>query len=278
MKKIIFVIPYFGKLPFWMPYFLLSCKSNPSINWVIITDQKYGELIPDNVEIIYHSFDSYCQLVSKKLEITFKPTNPYKLCDIKPALAYIHDDLIKGYDFWAFGDLDLIYGDLRAYFTEAKLSKKSLFSTHATRISGHLCLIRNDSKLNTAFMKIKDWKLIFEDNRHYAFDEKNFSKLFIKHKNLPQPIRNFLKLFNPWLRLGDFKEAFTTPNGRIRWIDGSYNFPDEWYWKDGVISNNSNRGRIFPYFHFMVWKKTWKPIQYRESSSFTICKNGFTAE
>lgn len=261
MHKIVIVIPYFGQLPFWMPYFLLSCEFNPSVNWVIISDQKYKLAVPKNVKFIHQSYISYCEFVSAKLNIDFYPSSPYKLCDIKPALGYIHSELIQNYDFWGFGDLDLIYGDLRAYFNEERLSQKSLFSTMATRVSGHLCLIRNDSKLNTAFMKIKDWKLIFEDNRHYAFDEKNFSKLFIKHKNLPQPIRNFLKLFNPWLRLGEFKEAFTTPNARIKWIDGSYNFPDEWYWKDGVISNNITRHTIFPYFHFMVWKNNWHSLE-----------------
>jgi hypothetical protein len=27
-------------------------------------------------------------------------------------------DYLKGYDFWGFGDLDLVYGDIRAFLTE----------------------------------------------------------------------------------------------------------------------------------------------------------------
>lgn len=277
--SIVVLIPYFGSLPFWMPFFLISCKFNPSINWVLFTDQDAGSAIPGNVKIFRYSYKSYCKLISDRLGINFNPKSPYKLCDIKPALGFIHDELISGYDFWAFGDLDLVYGNLRAYFTDDKLSKKNLFSTHATRISGHLCIIKNISKLNKAFMKVKNWKSIFEDEVHHAFDEKAFSKLFIRHKNFPQPIRNFLKIFNPWLRQGEFKEAFTTPNARIRWIDKSYNFPNAWFWKRGQISNNLIKAEIIPYFHFMEWKKKWKCTQqfeFENIKSFTVTYLGFS--
>jgi hypothetical protein len=279
MSKIIIIIPYFGKLPFWMPYFLLSCKFNPTINWTIISDEAYQFDIPENVKFINQTYKSYCEKVSEKLCIKFNPSNTYKLCDIKPALGYIHPDLISGYDFWAFGDLDLIYGDLRKYFTESRLSKKSLFSTMATRVSGHLCLIRNQPKLNQAFMLVKDWKLIFEDDMHYAFDEKKFSKVFIKHKNLPEILRSFAKLFNPWLRLGEFVEAYTTPNARIKWMDGTSNFPTTWYWINGRVTNNLNEDVLFPYFHFMVWKKNWINININflpnNKNVFSIDQNGF---
>jgi hypothetical protein len=278
MKKIIFIIPYFGKLPFWMPYFLVSCKFNPTINWIIITDQRYEMDIPKNVKFIYKTYASYCKFVSKKLDINFNPPNPYKLCDIKPSLGYVHSDLVAGYDFWAFGDLDLIYGDLRAYFTEDRLAKKSLFSTHATRISGHLCLIKNHRKLNEAFMRVKNWKSIFENDRHYAFDEKNFSKLFIKHKNLPQILRRFAKLFNPWLRLGEFVEAYSTPNAKVKWVDGSYNFPSEWLWVKGTVTNVLEPNKKFPYLHFMIWKSLWTQPNFRFSvleEKFCITKLGF---
>ena len=263
-----------------MPYFLISCKYNPSIKWIIITNDNKNNLdIPPNVEFIYHSFISYCQLVSSKLKINFHPKNPYKLCDIKPALGVIHKDLIKNYDFWGFGDLDVIYGDLRKYFSEDRLNKKSLFSTHKTRVAGHLCLIKNHPKLNQAFMKVRNWRNIFEDEKHYAFDEKNFSKIFLKHKNLPKFLRNILKLFNPWLRLAEFNEVYSTANTRIKWLDDTLNFPETWFWNKGKITNNLNEEIDFPYFHFMVWKKNWidddSKVPKRISPNFCINSKGF---
>ncbi len=38
LPSIGFVIPYFGNWPFWFPFFLESCRANPSINWIFHTD------------------------------------------------------------------------------------------------------------------------------------------------------------------------------------------------------------------------------------------------
>lgn len=255
--KICILIPYFGKLPFWMPYFLISCQKNPTIDWVLYTDQIYEGEIPDNMQLVHITFDEYKSLVSERLSIKFNPSNAYKLCDIKPALAYVHHDAVANYDYWGFSDIDLIYGDLRAYFTDERLAKHALHSTHATRVAGHLCLIKNTSEMNAAFKKAKNWKTIFEDPARYAFDEKGFSKLFLKHKNSPKWIQSLAKKFNPMLKLADFTEAYSTPNAGVSWIDGSFNFPTEWHWTNGKLTTDISNTQNFPYFHFLVWKKTW---------------------
>jgi hypothetical protein len=257
MKKIIFIIPYFGKLPFWMSFFLASCKTNSTINWIIYTDQIYRGDIPNNVQFVHYTFSAYKALVSEKLDINFNPSNPYKLCDIKPALGFVHQGDIAHYDYWGFSDIDLIYGDLRTYFTDEKLAKYQLHSTHATRVAGHLCIVKNSPQMNEAFKRAKNWKTIFEDPAHYAFDEKGFSKIFLKHKNSPKWIQKVAKLFNPWLNYANFMEAFSTPNARIPWLDGSFNFPTEWVWKNGKLTNNFTPTIEYPYFHFYIWKNGW---------------------
>jgi len=237
-----------------MPYFLTSCEANSTIDWMIYTDQIYQGHIPKNVRFVQITFENYKALVSERLDIKFTPSNAYKLCDIKPALGYIHYDMVSDYDYWGFSDIDLIYGDLRAYFTDERLSKYELHSTHATRVSGHLCIIKNSQKMNEAFKMAKSWRTIFEDKNHYAFDEKAFSKVFLKHKNSPKWVQNLAKKFNPILKLADFTEAYSTPNARIPWIDGSFNFPTEWCWANGKLTTNISSDKEFPYFHFLVWK------------------------
>lgn len=112
-SRICLLIPYFGRWPFWMPFFLRTCKRNADIDWLFFSDCGVPDDLPNNVRIIPISFADYCQLVSERLGISFKPDNPYKLCDIKPALGHIHADHLDGFDFWGFSDIDLIYGDLR---------------------------------------------------------------------------------------------------------------------------------------------------------------------
>lgn len=260
LATICFVIPYFGKWPLWMPLFLESCRKNSTVNWRIYTDCGVPVDCPDNVLIHAISFDDYCALVTTRLAIDFKPESAYKLCDIKPALGYIHAQDLAAYDFWAFGDIDVVYGDLRSYFTQSKLQQKDLFSTHARRISGHLCLIRNTAEMNSAFMRVRDWQQLLSAQQHVAFDEKAFSKLFLRHKN-STILRQISMMFDVWLRRAEFVEAFSTPNAKIKWIDGSQRYPTTWYWNNGVLTNDMDGEKTFPYFHFMVWKQSWADMK-----------------
>lgn len=255
---IILLIPYFGKWPVWFDYFLESCRFNSSIDWLFFTDCPVPSAAPENVRFINMSFTEYKQLVSERLGIVFNPESPYKLCDLKPALGYVHQADITGYDFWGFSDIDLVYGDLRSYFTTERLSKFDLYSTHARRISGHFCLMRNTAKMREAFKLINNWQQRLADPIHHALDEGAFSRIFIKHKNFPKPLFSLMAKLNPWRRNSEFIEAYTTPNAGLAWEDGSYNFPNIWYWREGIISNNLCPEKSYPYFHFFEWKLLWK--------------------
>lgn len=274
--SICLVMPYFGKWPFWMPFFLQSCRMNPSVDWLFYSDCAPLESCPENVRVVTMSFAEYCQHVSARLGINFQPTQAYKLCDIRPAFGLIHEADLQGYEFWGFGDIDLIYGDLRAYFTDERLRCHDLYSTHARRVSGHLCLIRNTPRMRYAFKRIPSWQQRFCDPQHQALDEGAFTRLFLRNKNLPVALQKlFGTLLNPWYRRSEFIEAYSTPYARIDWHDGSRDFPKKWYWNAGKLTNDQDGVREFPYFHFIVWKRHgWDqlpPEQLEASTQFAQC-------
>lgn len=256
--SIIIIIPYFGKWPFWMPFFIESCRANPNINWLLLGDCAVLEDLPNNVEQRFFAFVDYCAFVSECLGINFNPSNPYKLCDLKPALGFIHAEDVAGYDFWGFSDLDLIYGDLRSYFSDERLRKYKVLSTHERRISGHFCLLRNEPELNSLFWKIPDFVRRAEDPKNHALDEGGFSRIFLWRKNFPKPLFDFVGLFNRWRRVAEFKEAYSTPNGVRPWTDGTQDYPAYWVWRNGRLQNAKDGDRQFPYLHFLVWKKYWQ--------------------
>lgn len=259
-----------------------SCRYNSTINWLIYTDCGDVEYCPANVEIKHISFSEYCRLVSEILAIDFKPLNPYKLCDIKPALGLIHANELLDYDFWGYGDIDIVYGNIRQFLTSDRLASKDIFSMHKTRTSGHFCLIRNSRDLVLAFKKIPDWTNKFSIQRHLAIDEKDFSKLFLRHKNSPKVIKAIATMIDPWLKRAEFIEAYSTPNARISWMDGSYNFPKKWIWENGILRNDINGDLEFMYFHFYIWKKSWHQndvIQIKPYlKAFSINELGFELE
>ncbi|TBU95732.1 hypothetical protein DNJ95_08585 [Stutzerimonas kirkiae] len=277
--RICFVIPYFGAWPFWMPFFLESCRYNPSIDWLLFSDCGIPQDTPENVRIVETSFADYCRLVSLRLGIEFAPDSSYKLCDIKPALGYVHQDRLQGYDFWAFGDIDVIYGDLREYFSAERLATKDLFSTHDQRVSGHLCLLRNDTRMREAFMRIPHWRERFNEV-HQGLDEGAFSRLFIRHKNWPGFLRRLAARCNDWSRRSEFVEAHST---FTRLADRSTRVADTWHWRQGKLSNSDLPGRSLPYLHFMVWKNgPWKgredllgPVGLQHAAAWEISEMGW---
>lgn len=266
--SILFIIPYFGRWPFWMPFFVESCRANPDIHWLLVGD--CGELadLPPNVRQRAMNFADYCRFISGRLGFEFVPQNPYKLCDLKPAFGFIHEEDVAGYDYWGFSDLDVVYGNLRAYFTPERLNRYKFFSTHERRVSGHLCLMRNERPLRELFLRIPDFRARAQDQKHQGLDEGAFTRLFLWRKNFPEPLFRLVGLFNPWRRAAEFREAFSTPNTSRRWIGGGHDFPDHWRWEDGRLTNSRDGAREFPYLHFLKWKKVaWKDRNHGDQAS-----------
>lgn len=278
--SIVLLVPYFGKWPEWFDYFLLSCRFNSSIQWLFYTDCPTPKNAPDNIIFNQISFSDYKKRVSNVLGIDFNPNNPYKLCDLKPALGFVHELDIVNYDFWGFSDIDLVYGDLRKYYTAERLSKYDLYSTHNRRVSGHFCLMRNTKKMREAFKLMKNWQTRLADNNHHALDEGAFSRIFIRHKNFPKPLFDLFAKINPWRRNSEFVESFSTPNAGVAWIDGSYNFPEQWFWNKGKLTSSLTGERQFPYLHFFglknnVWDDDFKINKLKMDTDFFIVSDSF---
>lgn len=121
------------------------------------------------------TLEDFNVLASQKLELKVCVDNPYKLNDYKPAYGYLFPEISSGYDFWGHSDLDIVYGDLRAFLREDTLLKYDFISVRHDYTAGCFCLYRNNNKMNTLFMKSKDYKLVMSDSKHYCFDECNFA-------------------------------------------------------------------------------------------------------
>ena len=272
--SIIKIIPYFGTWPEWMDFYIESCKANADIDWLFFTDCPEPDNKAPNVRYINISFDDYKKMVSKKLNINFNPFSPYKLCDLKPAYGFIHQDEIKAYDFFAFGDNDIIYGDLRQFITDEILDKYDVISTHENRISGHFALFRNNDMLRNAFRRIPDWQKHLENGNHLALDESKFSKVFVSHKKHPLFLRKLWALFDPYQRKVLFKEQFSTILSPQPWWNGSMTHPQKWFWNKGCLTNDLDGKREFMYLHFMNWKSNkWLPKEHRSEPSAWMTLN-----
>ena len=174
-KSIAILTCWYGIYPWYFPYFVHSCRFNPTVDFIIITDN--DEIIhnkPENIILIHRSLDELKINFEKKLGFSVSIDFPYKLCDFKPAYGYLFPEVIKNYDFWVIGDVDVVYGDIRAFMTDLLLNEYDVISSRHDYITGSFCLFRNNEYINSLFMKSKDFKKVFTSSDNFCFDECNY--------------------------------------------------------------------------------------------------------
>lgn len=95
MKSIVLILPYFGKFNNYFDNFLISCRCNPTIDWLIYTDDQEKYNYPSNVHVKYIKFEEFVEKFQKKLGKDIYLETPYKLCDFKITYGYVLQEDIK---------------------------------------------------------------------------------------------------------------------------------------------------------------------------------------
>lgn len=169
MKKVNIIIPYFGTFPNYFQLFLNSCKYNETINWTILSDCEISYHVPTNVKIVATNFSEVRSRICAAFNFSPVIDTVHKLCEYKPAYAYLFPEYTEGYDYWGYGDIDLIYGDIRRFLTDEVLKYDKVFQL------GHFTLIKNEKQFNEMFMNpVLDrelYKEAFSSPDNYNFDE-----------------------------------------------------------------------------------------------------------
>ena len=174
-NSIALLICYNGKLPWYFNYFVHSSKYNPSIDFIIITDDtSYNRPIPPNLKLVYKTLIEINEQAEMKLKLAVKITNGYKLCDFKPTYGILFSELLQGYDFWGHGDIDMVFGNIRDFITEEVLENNDVISVRHDFLTGQFLLFRNNEKMNNLFSLSKDYEKVLGSEKHYCFDETNF--------------------------------------------------------------------------------------------------------
>ncbi len=168
MKSIVVIFPYFGTLPPQYKMWRASALCNADIDFMFFTDCDVEPA--KNIKVYRMSFEQFREMVQNKFDFPIVLDRPYKICDYRPAFAYILSNYVKNYDFWGWGDLDVVYGNIRHFVTDKVLSQYKMISGF-----GHFTLYRNEKYTNTFFMKEIDgyvsYKDAFTNQSSMYFDE-----------------------------------------------------------------------------------------------------------
>lgn len=256
---------YFGPLPPWFGLWATSCGTNPTVDFVVVTDQCVDGL-PSNVRLFPETLENAKRRIEAVAGEPVALNRPYKLCDYKPLFGDAYEDILDGYDYWGHSDIDLYFGDLRKYFDELKLSAYDKFLP-----LGHLFLYRNTREVNSRWRLSLDgvqvWREVISSDDIFAFDERAINDIYFEN--------GF-----PIYQGHPFADVATQ---RKRFILGKKygNYPKQvFYWKDGRAGRYaSDRGNFldeeFLYVHFQKRPIPAELVEAKPGQSFYLGSRGF---
>lgn len=265
-NRIALIIPYFTSTPpIWLGLNFYTCARQHNIDFIYFTD--CDEIV--RMASCYHnifcnklSFNDYCDMVSERLNIDFRPKHAYKLCDLKPLYGFIHQDILKGYDFYGYGDNDLVYGNLDVLTNRKILDAYDVITTMSERIAGHFAIFRNTDKYRTLPFRCRKWKEYLQCEEHVGFDESDWVRLVLPEKRILTAIYKLLfrhlfsygkwvgltyRLYCNKLNRKFTKEMFTSPIPKESEV---------WIYDNSTGKIIGPDGRDLPYLHFLFFKKT----------------------
>jgi hypothetical protein len=266
MISVAVICAYFGELPGSYEPWIYSCKFNPSIDFLLITDQKI-ESPYQNVHIINSSFSEVQKLTNRKLNCQVALERPYKLCDLKPLYGIIFAEYLKGYDYWGHCDMDMVFGDIRSFLEKYNLKKYDKFLD-----LGHLSLYRNTYENNVRFKEsgslCGSWEDVVVDVKGHAFDERNgIYQIFIKNQYPQFDGRIYADISAIYKRF------------RCALDDKNYDY-QAFYWEDGKTyrdywENKIRKKEEFIYIHFQKRGLSKPTFDINNCNAFYIGPLGF---
>lgn len=283
MKSIILIVPYLGKWPFWFDAYLISIAKNNTINWLFITDCEIPIEYPENITFVKTTHEEF----NRKIDVFFKttiPLKPRKICDLRPAFGDLFSEYLLDYDFWGYCDMDIVWGDIRAFITQDDLKNYDIISSRKNNTSGHFTIFKNKYEINLLYKSIPEFKEKLAMVKLQRLDEDGFTDFL--WKELEKTSECSLKI--KWDSILCNQE-----NGRDSHQEY---YLDKWLWKDGKMLELKNGKPIneVMYLHFINWKRTMKyseiryidnpeqfyisypSMHYKPHSGFAKVLNGFT--
>lgn len=164
-NKIIKILPWYGDYHSYFQLYLYSIyKNKDCLDLLLIAEEPPSYPLPDNVIFLQKSLEELDvllkEVIYEQYKISLNSTLPahvgdvrksaWKLCDYKPLYGLLFFNHIKEYSHWAFGDCDVIFGDIAS-------SIPKLFTYTLIVGKGHFSAFKTDELWCSGFFKPTYW-------------------------------------------------------------------------------------------------------------------------
>jgi hypothetical protein len=254
MRSICLMTCYMGPLPNYFGYFTATCKSNLSINFVVINDHIPQSYTDANIKFIKMNLEELNAFSSQKLGEKVQLQSAWKINELKPLFGHIFEEEFRDYDHWGWCDLDIIWGNIRHFLTDGMLDQYDVITTQNLWCTGHFTLFRNDGTGKYLYKDHGAIVSLLNDTAYYGFEEccqrwhgEVFAFEDIRRRNLQVSMFDIIKNAE---RDGKIRAYF---KDMIR----EHPQPINYSYKQGKLLDLNN-GEEFMYYHLITVKKIWR--------------------
>ena len=160
LSSLALLVGRWGGWPGWTPLFLRTLGSNPTIDFLLLSDRRPAALLPPNVRHVPLDLEALLARLRRTVGCTLttlRATGRFasgpsaaKTNDLKPFWGTAFADLLTPYRWWGYLQEDLLVGNIRAFATEALLARSDVITPYLPPLnsSGVLMLFRNIPSVN----------------------------------------------------------------------------------------------------------------------------------
>jgi hypothetical protein len=260
------IAPYSGPLPLWTPLFLRSVELNPNLHVFLLCTRKPGRL-PANVTLVPLSLSEIESRVRKHIDAALSVEHAYKLCALRPFYALLFPELVEGYDYWGYCDIDLVFGNLSEVLTSDRLAQVDVFFADAQMVVGHFALYRNHPEINALAKRIPNYIKRIAVTGHEALDEYGMAEVVASNPEIRWSMARTLR---------ESQLTLTAHGQMMGRTSGVLGDQHKGYWRGGrsYIESRKHGPQEVLYLHFMGLKRNyhWKyydPTTTYEEFSFS---------
>ena len=204
-------------------------------------------------------------------DFTVKIDRPWRLSFFKPIYGELFSDILIGYDFWGYCDIDLFFGNIRTFLTDEVLSQHDKIYK-----LGHLTYYRNTPENNLRYRLDGGvrYQQAFTTTEITAFDEiAGMQNIFDKHGFSTYKSRDYADI--TYMKVHLTLSYFQIPEELV----AVNNYDKQvFFWENGrvfraYLKNDQINIEEFIYIHFPKRTMTRNNLR-NNSASFFITNKG----